>query len=47
MPSEWDENSGAYIHWMDVIPFEKFPLSFALATADMEATYFIENKWKK
>jgi 23S rRNA maturation-related 3'-5' exoribonuclease YhaM len=24
--------------------FEKFPLSFALATADMEATYFIENK---
>jgi 23S rRNA maturation-related 3'-5' exoribonuclease YhaM len=24
--------------------FEKFPLCFALATADMEATYFIENK---
>lgn len=24
--------------------FEKYPLSFALATADMEATYFIENK---
>lgn len=24
--------------------FEKFPLSFALATADMEATYYIENK---
>lgn len=27
--------------------FEIFPLSFALATADMEATYFIENKWDK
>lgn len=24
--------------------FEKFPLSFALATADMEATFFIEAK---
>lgn len=24
--------------------FEKFPLSFALATADMEATYFLEGK---
>ncbi len=24
--------------------FEKFPLSFALSTADMEATYFIEGK---
>jgi hypothetical protein len=24
--------------------FEKFPLSFALATADMEATYFVEGK---
>ena len=24
--------------------FEKFPLSFALATADMEATYFMEGK---
>ena len=26
--------------------FEKFPLSFALSTADMEATYFIESKTK-
>jgi len=24
--------------------FEMFPLSFALATADMEATYFVEGK---
>lgn len=24
--------------------FEKFPLSFALSTADMEATYFVEGK---
>lgn len=24
--------------------FEKFPLSFALSTADMEATYFVESK---
>ena len=24
--------------------FEKFPLSFALSTADMEATYFLENE---
>lgn len=26
MPSEWEVNSGAYIHWIVVIPFEKFPL---------------------
>ena len=26
--------------------FERFPLSFALSTADMEATYFIESKTK-
>ena len=24
--------------------FERFPLAFALATADMEATYFLEGK---
>ena len=24
--------------------FEMYPLAFALSTADMEATYFIENK---
>jgi hypothetical protein len=25
-PSEWLANSGAYMHWMLVIPFEKVPL---------------------
>jgi len=30
MPSEWAVNSGAYIHCMDVIPFEKFPELFTL-----------------
>jgi hypothetical protein len=27
--------------------FEKFPLAFALSTADMEATYFVEGKGEK
>lgn len=27
--------------------FEKFPLAFALSTADMEATYFLESQYKK
>ena len=27
--------------------FEKFPLAFALSTADMEATYFLESQHKK
>jgi hypothetical protein len=25
IPSEWLENSGAYIHWMVVMPLEKSP----------------------
>ena len=29
---------------MSVLLFEMYPLAFALSTADMEATYFLEGK---
>jgi len=31
IPSEWEVNSGAYMHWMVVMPAEKSPLRLTLS----------------